>query len=144
MTDWGANYNTRATLYSGNDLIEPGGGAAEVTNMTVRPMDPTWDLAGLPVWRSASRVSLGNPIGVIFWSWGTFVPTPGGSVAYSRTVDSSPDLTQTPASGTVTGVDINFQGGQLTPLAPWNTVDNAYHWVTSQLVPNAPTDPTYI
>jgi beta-glucosidase len=144
MTDFGANYETRGTLYSGNDLIEPGGGSAEVVNATVRPIDPTWDLAGLPVWRYASRVSVGNPIAVNLWSWGTFVPAPGGAVTYSRTVDSTTDLTQTPASGTVTGVDINFAGGQLTPLPPWNTVDNAYHYVLSQLDPNAPVNPIAI
>jgi Glycosyl hydrolase family 3 N terminal domain len=144
MTDWGANYDTRGTVYSGNDLIEPGADAAQVTDLTVRPVDPTWDLAGLPVLRTASRVSLGNPIGVNLWSWGTFVPAPGGSVTYSRTVDSTTDLAQTPASGSVTGVDINFAGGTLTPLAPWGTVDNAYRWVTAQLDPAAPTDPTYI
>jgi beta-glucosidase len=144
MTDWGANYHTLGTLYSGNEIIMPGADPAEVTDITLRPVAPTFDLAGLPVKRSASRVSVGNPIGVPLWSWGTFVPTPGGPVTYSQTVDSTTDLTQTPASGTVTGVDINFAGGQLTPLAPWNTVDTAYRWVLSQIDPDAPADPTYI
>ena len=131
-------------MYSGNDLIEPGDPVTEVTDATIKPVDPTWDLAGLPVWQYPSRVSLGNPIAVNKWSWGTFVPAPGGAVTYSRTIDSTTDLTQTPASGTVTGVDINFNGGTLTPLPPWNTVDNAYRWVLAQLDPNAPVNPTAI
>ena len=46
MSDWGGT-TTRATVYSGNDLIEPGGTPAEITAPVTHP---TIDVHGLPVY----------------------------------------------------------------------------------------------
>jgi hypothetical protein len=144
MTDWGANYRARQTVYSANDLIMPGNTPGQIINAAIAPTDPTFDLAGLPVYNYVQRTSVGNPIGAHLWKWGTFVAGPGGSETYSETVDSTTDLTQTPQSGTCS-TNINMECNALTQaLAPWGTVDNAYKWVMEQLDPNHPVDPITI
>lgn len=144
MTDWGANYRVKQTVYSGNDLIMPGNTPGQIINAAIKTTDPTFDLAGLPVYNYVQRSSVGNPIGAHLWKWGTLVAGPGGSKTYSVTVDQTTDLTQTPPSGTCS-TDINMECKALTqPLAPWGTVDNAYKWVMQQLDPNHPVDPITI
>ena len=144
MTDWGANYRVRQTVYSGNDLIMPGNTPGQIINNTINPTDPTFDLAGLPVYNYVQRSSVGNPIGAHLWKWGTLVAGPGGTETYSVTVDETTELTQTPQSGTCS-TDINMECIALTqPLAPWGTVDSAYQWVMAQLDPNHPVDPITI
>jgi hypothetical protein len=144
MTDWGANYNVKQTVYSGNDLIMPGNTPAQIINAAITTTDPTFDLAGLPIYNYVQRTSVGNPIGAHLWKWGTLVAGPGGSKTYSVTVDGTTDLTQIPKSGTCL-TDINMQCNALTqPLATWGTVDNAYKWVMEQLDPNHPVDPITI
>lgn len=144
MTDWGANYNVKKTVYSGNDMIMPGNPPAQIINAVTRSTDPTFDLAGLPVYNYVQRSSVGNPIGAHLWNWGTFVAGPGGSTSYSVTVDSTTDLTQTPKSGRCS-TSITMECNALTtPLAAWGTVDSAYQWVIAQLDPAVPVDPITI
>ena len=144
MTDWGANYRVKQTVYSGNDMIMPGNTPGQITSAAITPTDPKFDLAGLPVYNYVQRSSVGNPIGAHLWNWGTFVAGPGGSTTYSVTVDDTTDLARTPQSGTCT-TNINMECNELTqPLAPWGTVDNAYKWVMQQLDPKHPVDPITI
>ncbi len=144
MTDWGANYRVKQTVYSGNDLIMPGNTPAQITNAAITTTDPTFDLAGLPVYHYVQRTSVGNPIGAHLWKWGTFVAGPGGSKTYSVTVDETTDLSQVPQSGRCS-TNINMECNALTqPLAPWGSVDEAYRWVQQQLDPNHPVDPITI
>lgn len=144
MTDWGANYRVRQTVYSGNDMIMPGNTPGQITGAAISPTDPTFEAAGLPIYNYVQRSSVGNPIGAHLWKWGTLVAGPGGSKTYSVTVDETTDLTKTPLSGTCT-TNINMECNELTqPLAPWGTVDNAYQWVMQQLDPEHPVDPITI
>ncbi len=145
MTDWGANYETKQTVYSGNDLIMAGTTSNEpILEDAVGEVGPTFDLAGLPVYHYVQRVSTGNPIAAHLWNWNTFVASPGGSETYSVTVDETTDLTQTPQSGRCSTF-IEMECNSLTqPLAPWGTVDGAYQWVMEQLDPNHPVDPISI
>lgn len=144
MTDWGANYRAKQTVYSGNDMIMPGNTPGQITGAAITTTDPTFDLAGLPVYNYVQRSSVGNPIGAHLWKWGTFVAGPGGSKSYSVTVDETTDLTKTPQSGTCS-TNINMECNELTqPLAAWGTVDDAYKWVTQQLDPTHPVDPITI
>ncbi len=149
MTDWGANYNFKRTVYSGNDLITAGLTSPDpIIDNAVSEVDPTFDLAGLPVYRYVARVSTGNPIEAHLWGWNTFVASPGGSQTYSVTVDETTDLTQTPESGACLGLFvgtfIEMQCNNLTdPLEPWGTVDNAYQWVQWVLTDGAGAPPEY-
>ena len=49
MTDWGGSHGRVATMYAGNDLIEPGNNPAEVINATIK-VPPTIDYNGLPAY----------------------------------------------------------------------------------------------
>ena len=144
MTDWGANYNVKKTVYSGNDMIMPGNTPAQITDVVIKPTEPSFDVAGLPVYHYVQRSSVGNPIGAHLWNWGTFVAGQGGSQTYSVTVDENTDLTATPASG-VCSTNITMECiNQTSHLAPWGTVDDAYQWVMKQLDPNVAVDPITI
>ena len=46
MSDWGGSHSAVASMYSGNDLIEPGGNPNEVINATTQTA-PTINISGL-------------------------------------------------------------------------------------------------
>ncbi len=45
MSDWGGSHDTVATMYAGNDLIEPGNAPQNVINATIK-VPPTIDVSG--------------------------------------------------------------------------------------------------
>lgn len=97
MTDWGGiRAGIINTMYAGNDLIEPGGAPAEPVNQ-IRKNPPQIDLNGLPVLNQIIYTSWNNYT-VSSWSFNGITPAADGAETVSTTVDSSTDLSQTPAS----------------------------------------------
>ncbi|MBD8059724.1 glycoside hydrolase family 3 C-terminal domain-containing protein [Cellulomonas sp. JH27-2] len=119
MSDWGGSHDTVATMYAGNDLIEPGNAPQNVINTTVK-VPPTIDVSGLPVYNktvTSTRTTYA-------WSFNGLTPSATGTETISTTVDGSTDLSKTPASGTTTVDVINNQ--VFTPNAKFTSVDDAY------------------
>jgi len=119
MTDWGGSHDTVATMYSGNDLIEPGNAPQNVVNSMLK-VPPTIDISGLPVYNktvSGTRTRY-------TWSFNGITPSASGTETFSTTVDGDTDLSQTPASGTTTSDAINNE--VFTPNPKFTSVDDAY------------------
>lgn len=126
MTDWGGAHGATNTFYSGNDLIEPGNGADEVIN-AMKKVEPTVDVAGLPVYNKSTQTFGTFTFTNYAWSFGGLTLAAGGSQSYSTTVDSSTDLSD-PQSGDTTVDSIN--NTVFTPVT-LNSVDDAYNLVNS-------------
>jgi beta-glucosidase len=126
MTDWGGNHSAVASMYSGNDLIEPGGNPNEVLNAT-KQSAPQIDVSGLPVYsKSGTRYT---------WSVGSLILSATGTQTVSTTVDQSTDLTKAPLSGVLT---TDAGGHQVFTANPaFSSVDDAYRAVTSLLTGSA-------
>ncbi|WP_051267650.1 glycoside hydrolase family 3 protein, partial [Nakamurella lactea] len=132
MTDWGGNHNAVATMYAGNDLIEPGGNQAEIIN-NMKQVAPTIDYDGVPAYNTQTL------------TFGTFVFTRNtfalggltlaatGSQSFSTTVDTSTDLSQPPLSTVTTTDAINNQ--IVTPVPVYGTPAGAYAAVQALLAP---------
>jgi hypothetical protein len=123
MSDWGGSHTPVGSMYSGNDLIEPGGNPNEVINNAIQ-VAPTFDVDGLPVYNklvTTTRTSY-------TLSTGGLTLSSTGTQSFSHTVDSSTNLTVTPQSGTTTRDSLNNQ--TFANNAPYNTVANAYAEVT--------------
>ena len=115
-------------MYSGNDLIEPGGNPTEIAAAT-KKLVPTVDLDGLPAYvKTVFPPSFPFPPSYS-WNFGNLTPSATGGTIISTTVDASTDLSQTPLSTTAT-YDSNF-GQTIAPIAPYGTVDAAYQAVES-------------
>ena len=130
MSDWGGSHSAVASMYSGNDLIEPGGNPNEVINAT-KQSAPTIDLSGLPAYNA--RVT---PTRTTYtWSVGSLTLSATGSQTIATTVDQSTDLSKTPLSGTTT----TDAGGHtvFTPNAKFASVDDAYKAATALLTGSA-------
>ena len=126
MSDWGGSHSAVASMYSGYDLIEPGGNPNEVINAT-KQSAPTIDLSGLPAYNA--RVT---PTRTTYtWSVGSLTLSATGSQTIATTVDQSTDLSKTPLSGTTT----TDAGGHtvFTPNARFASVDDAYKAATALL-----------
>ena len=134
MSDWGGSHNPVATMYSGNDLIEPGGNPTEIAAAT-KKLVPTIDLDGLPAYvKTVFPPSFPIPPSYN-WLLGNLTLSATGGTTVSTTVDSSTDLSQTPLS-TIATYDSNF-GQTIAPVAPYGTVDAAYQAVQSFLAGTA-------
>lgn len=130
MSDWGGSHDTTATLYAGNDLIEPGNAPQNVINATLK-VPPTIDIAGLPVVNKTV-----TPTRTTYaWSFNGLTPSATGAETISTTVDSSTDLSKVPASGTTTVDVINNQ--VFTPNAKFTSVDDAYTQTAALLAGSA-------
>ncbi|SEN94557.1 glycoside hydrolase family 3 protein [Actinacidiphila rubida] len=131
MTDWGGSHNPVATMYSGNDLIEPGGNTSEIVN-SLKKVAPTVDIDGLPAYNKTTIVYAGV---YTFTNWnlklGGLTLAADGSTTVSTTVDGSTDLSRTPLSGVTTTDAINNQ--TFTPNPRFTSVDDAYQAVQSFL-----------
>src|SRR4051794_5618633 len=126
MSDWGGSHSPTGSMYSGNDLIEPGGNPDEVIDAT-KKVTPTIDVTGLPAY-NATVLSFGSfSFSVYAWSVGSLSLSASGDQTISTTVDGSTDLSQVPLSGN-TGAD-----GTFTPNKPYGSVDAAYKAVTALL-----------
>ena len=130
MSDWGGSHSAVASMYSGNDLIEPGGNPNEVINAT-KQVAPQIDLSGLPWYNKATRTFGTSSFTSYTWSLGSLILSATGSQAVTTTVDSTTDLTKVPLSGTTT---TDAGGHQVfTPNAKFASVDDAYKVVTTLL-----------
>ena len=126
MSDWGGSHSATASMYAGNDLIEPGGNPDEVIDAT-KKVTPTLDVTGLPAY-SATILSFGSFSFTSYaYAAGSLALSATGDQTITTTVNSSTDLSKTPLSGT-TG-----SSGTFTPNAPYGTVDAAYKAVTALL-----------
>lgn len=131
MTDWGGSHGATATMYSGNDLIEPGGRPSDVVNATVKA-DPTIDVDGLPAYTRTVRATGSSSYS---YQLGGLTLAAGGASTVSTTVDSSTDLSKTPLSGTTTIDAINNQTYTANPK--FTSVDDAYKAVQTLLASTA-------
>lgn len=134
MTDWGGNHNATATMYAGNDLIEPGGNTSEIVNAVVK-VTPTVDIDGLPAYNKTVQArGTGTSTS---WSFqlGSLTLAAGGGSTISTTVDAATDLSKTPLSGTTSIDAINNQ--VYTPDPKFTSVDSAYQAVQTLLASSA-------
>jgi hypothetical protein len=130
MSDWGGSHDPVSTLYSGNDLIEPGGNPQTVINSIIK-VPPTIDVNGLPVYNKTvtpTRTSYA-------WQFNGITPSATGATTISTTVDGSTDLSKVPASGTTTVDAINNQVFAANPK--FTSVNDAYTQTAALLVPGA-------
>ncbi|SDJ26907.1 beta-glucosidase [Frankineae bacterium MT45] len=134
MSDWGGSHSAVASMYSGNDLIEPGGNPNEVIN-AAKQVTPQLDINGLPVYNKTT-ISFGTLTFTNYaFSLGSLTLSATGDQTLSSTVNSSTDLSKTPLSGsTVT----NAAGNPVfTPNAKFTSVDDAYRTTTAFLAGTA-------
>ncbi|KUN29683.1 hypothetical protein AQJ23_02695 [Streptomyces antibioticus] len=131
MTDWGGAHGATNTMYSGNDLIMPGGKPSDIVNATIKTA-PAVDLNGLPAYTKTVKTT-GNPS--YTFQLGALTLAAGGTTTVSTTVDSKTDLSKTPLSGTVTVDAINNQ--TYTANAKFTSVDDAYRSVQTLLASTA-------
>ena len=134
MTDWGGAHGAVDTMYSGNDLIEPGGNPDEVVAATKKVL-PSIDVTGLPAYDKTS-ISFGTFTFTTYsTSVGSFALSAAGGQSITTTVDQHTDLTKVPLSGTTT---TDASGASIfTPNAPYGTVDAAYKDATALLKSSA-------
>ncbi|MFD7198768.1 glycoside hydrolase family 3 N-terminal domain-containing protein [Streptomyces sp. NPDC059893] len=131
MTDWGGAHGATNTMYSGNDLVEPGGKPSDIVNATVKAA-PTIDVHGLPAYTKTVR-STGSTS--YTFQLGGLTLAAGGSTTVSSTVDGTTDLSKTPLSGTTTIDAINNQ--TYTAHPKFTSVDDAYQAVQQLLASSA-------
>lgn len=128
MTDWtGYRNNPVATMYSGNDLIEPGGNPTEIVNNILK-VTPTIDVTGLPVLNITNVPSIQYT--AYTWSFGGLALSANGASTISTTVDKNTDLSN--VLSTITLVDANFHP-TTTHRGPYSSVADAYADVESLL-----------
>lgn len=130
MSDWGGSHSATATMYAGNDLIEPGNAPQNIIN-AIEKQAPTIDVAGLPVYTKTvtpTRTSYS-------WQFGGLTPSATGAETISTTVDGTTDLSRQPASGTTTTDAINNQTFAADPKLA--TVNDAYTYASTLLAGNA-------
>jgi hypothetical protein len=132
MSDWGAvpRAGLANTLYSGNDLVQPGNTPTEVIT-AMKQVPPTIDISGLPAYNEGRLlISL-----KYFYRWesGALALAADGPEVFTTTLDANTDLSKHPAS-MITIVDaINNATYEQHP--PFDSVDAAYREVMSFLAP---------
>ncbi|MGW7613157.1 glycoside hydrolase family 3 protein [Streptomyces sp. NPDC054766] len=131
MTDWGGAHGATRTMYSGNDLIEPGGRPSDIVNATVKAT-PTVDITGLPAYTKTARST-----GFTSYTFqlGGLTLAAGGTAGITSTVDSSTDLSKAPLSGTTVIDAINNQ--TYTAHPKYTSVEDAYRAVQDLLASSA-------
>ncbi len=127
MSDWGGSHNPVATMYSGNDLIEPGNKPGEIL-ANLKKVTPVLDVTGLPVLVTSTSAASGRTSNT--WSLGGFTLDAAGTETISTTVDAQTNLAK--VLSTVTTVDAS---GVATTKArgPYASVADAYADVQSLL-----------
>ncbi|WP_211289484.1 glycoside hydrolase family 3 protein [Luteimicrobium subarcticum] len=119
MSDWGGSHDATATMYAGNDLIEPGNAPQNIINAIIK-QSPTIDVNGMPVYNKTVTTTRTS----YTWSFNGITPSATGTQSFATTVDGSTDLSQVPASGTTTVDVINNQ--TFAANAKFTSVDDAY------------------
>jgi beta-glucosidase-like glycosyl hydrolase len=122
MSDWSGSHNPVATMYAGNDLIEPGQRPTEIS-MNVRKTEPTLDITGLPVLAATVIPQFGYAD--YNWSFGGLALNPLGAQTIATTVNSTTNLSNV--------VSTVFNGAVLTHRGPYASVADAYDDVRSLL-----------
>ncbi len=129
MSDWGGSHSATATMYAGNDLIEPGGAPNDVITATHK-VTAAIDINGLPVYNK-STITFGTfSFTRYVLSLGSFTISASGAGNITTTVDASTDLSQAPASGSTAG-------GVFTPNPKFASVDDAYRQTVAFLAGTA-------
>jgi beta-glucosidase len=120
MSDWGGSHNPVATMYAGNDLIEPGNNPTEIL-ANLKKVTPDLDVTGLPVLTTSTYAAFGFTSNA--WSLGGFTLDAAGAETISTTVDARTDLSKIQSA--VTTVDAS--GNATTkPRGPYASVADAY------------------
>ncbi|MDR2895442.1 MAG: glycoside hydrolase family 3 C-terminal domain-containing protein [Propionibacteriaceae bacterium] len=113
MTDWGGNHSVVASMYSGNDLIEPGDNSGDIVN-ALMDLAPTIDINGLPVVTPVQQWwSLVNN-----FAFNGITPSASGAQTFTTVIDAE-RIKGTPASQ----MAVN---GAIVPVEPYASVDAAY------------------
>ena len=127
MSDWGGSHNPVATMYAGNDLIEPGGNPTEIA-ANIKVVPPTLDVTGLPVLTTTVYTAFNATSNA--WSLGGLTLDPTGDQTISTTVDSGTDLSKVLSS--IVTYDANFVPSTKY-RGPYASVADAYADVESLL-----------
>jgi beta-glucosidase len=134
MTDWGGEHGAVDTMYSGNDLIEPGGTPDEVISAT-KKVAPAIDVTGMPAYNKTLLTFGTFTFTSYSVSLGSLALSASGDQIITTTVDQNTDLSQVPLSGSTT---TNASGTSVfTPNAPYGSVDAAYKDATTLLASSA-------
>ena len=131
MTDWTGvgQSGVIPTLYSGNDLIEPGNNPDEVIN-SLRKVDATIDVSGLPAYVKTSQ-TFGTFVWTTYaWKLGSLTLSSSGAQTLTTTVDST-NYATAPLSGENQRDAINNE--VFVANEPYASVDAAYQDVQSFL-----------
>jgi beta-glucosidase len=130
MSDWGGSHGAVNSMYSGNDLIMPGGNPDDVINAT-KKIPAVIDITGLPAYNLTTLTFGTFSFTSYSWKTGSFTLSASGGETITTTVDQNTDLSQTPLSGSTAS------DGTFTPNAKYASVDAAYHAVATLLAGNA-------
>ena len=127
MSDWGGSHNPVATMYAGNDLIEPGNNPTEIL-ANLKKVTPALDVTGLPILTTSTYAAFGFTNNA--WSLGGFTLDAAGAETISTTVDAQTDLSKVQSA--ITTIDAS---GNATTKArgPYASVAAAYADVQSLL-----------
>ncbi|MHA3705187.1 glycoside hydrolase family 3 protein [Jatrophihabitans sp. YIM 134969] len=134
MSDWGGSHNPVATMYAGNDLIEPGGNPTEISINTSRTT-PTLDVTGLPVLAETSIPAF--QYHTYNLATGGLSLSPTGAEKIITKVDSGTDLSD--VLSTITTLDAQFHPTTVH-RGPYATVADAYADLVSILASDALSD----
>ena len=134
MSDWGGSHNPVATMYSGNDLIEPGGNPTEVA-VNTKSTAPTLDVTGLPVLSETSIPAF--QYHTYNLSTGGLSLSPTGAEQITTRVNAQTDLTD--VLSTITTLDAQFHPTTVH-RGPYATVADAYADLMSILASDALSD----
>jgi len=118
MSDWGGSHNPVATMYAGNDLIEPGNNPTEITS-NIKKVVPGLDVTGLPLTSSVVFGSYNSTT----WSLAGLSLDANGKETISTTVDADTDLSA--VASTITTYDEGLNAST-EARGPYSTVADAY------------------
>lgn len=134
MTDWGGDHNPVASMYAGNDLIEPG--PSDILGTTI-DNPPALDVDGLPVRMAGGGGpgpggpgGPGGPSGPS-WSLAGLVLSATGAKTVVATIDATV-VGQTPQSGTST-FDMATFTSTFTPNPAYTSLQAAYDQVVATI-----------
>lgn len=128
MTDWGGSHDATATMYAGNDLIEPGNNPGDIIK-TIRKAPPTIDVTGLPAYTKTTFATV-PAFNTTTLAVNGFTLAAGGGQTLSTTVDSTTDLSKTLSTNVVYDAIFNQT---TSPVPGYASVNDAYNAVQTLL-----------
>ncbi|MDR2930452.1 MAG: glycoside hydrolase family 3 C-terminal domain-containing protein [Propionibacteriaceae bacterium] len=117
LTDWGGNHSATASMYSGNDLIEPGDNSSDIAG-SIMSVPPSIDVNGMPI-DSQTYVPWGDVTIIHAFKLNGFVFLPGGDQTVTTLVDAA-SIQATPSSIVIDDTH------QAVPQPKYASVDQAY------------------